>query len=504
MSDSDSSGECTGSIIDASHVLTAGHCTYDESGEPFAPSAYTVAAGLVYTGDFTTEQSDTVSAVRVMPAYASGSAGDADDVAELTLSQPLRVDPEVAPIAVVGVGQEAPVGTSVVFSGWGQSTPNATDDHEHYLTDTLLSPWRCISGRPSTLCAVSSTGDSCPGDSGSGLVLPGAAPDLIGVLDFGYIGSAGECQAGDASGFTDLASPEIVQWLAGSDTPALAPRSSDPAQISDPDPRVGSTATCQAPAGTGATSVSFWFVDSASDDVLQRGPDTFTVPQSMLGHTIKCVAAATNTGGTTYIASGAGATILAQSRPRISVTVTRSGRVSVSDAAAGGLTLRLTVQRTRPRRTVFTRSFRTRAQATASLAGLLPGTYIVCVTTASQGAYAAGRRCVPWTHNGSSLTYLQTRAIGAHGGSAVQLTARAPIRGDRATLRWWGHARGHRVSHRSQVHLRARTLVRAPTDPAGVRWNGVVISVHGTMWHGAAIAGGRERVLFAERENGRS
>jgi trypsin len=200
---------CTGSVLDATHVLTAAHCTRNGQ-DAWPPSAYdllfgasqlvTPVAGIQERG---------VSAVRVHPAYdpATGQA----DVAVLTLSRPLVLSGTVAPITPVAVGAGSSPGSIVRGFGTGSTSSDGSfDNYEHSLDLTVVSADTCGVGLATLSCARSDAGGACPGDSG-GPVLQTTTGALTGVLS---IGIGGSCVAGSTTGYTDLSVPGIAAWLA--------------------------------------------------------------------------------------------------------------------------------------------------------------------------------------------------------------------------------------------------------------------------------------------------
>ncbi len=83
---------CTGSIVDASHILTAAHCVFDDSGQFATPSQVTVRAGVSnFSSPLSTdlEQDRPVSLIRVHPGYVCSGNPAPDDVAVLALASPL-------------------------------------------------------------------------------------------------------------------------------------------------------------------------------------------------------------------------------------------------------------------------------------------------------------------------------------------------------------------------------------------------------------------------------
>jgi V8-like Glu-specific endopeptidase len=97
--------QCTGTIIDPTHILTAAHCMFDEDTNlEFSTSDMEVFAGLVSSSGLSSAQEQDVASVRVMPGYVSGGTDDTHDIAELTLTAPLVFNASVAPVALGQAG----------------------------------------------------------------------------------------------------------------------------------------------------------------------------------------------------------------------------------------------------------------------------------------------------------------------------------------------------------------------------------------------------------------
>ena len=112
-----------------------------------------------------------------------------------------------------------------------------------------------------------------------------------------------EGEPGGRNGQTDLSSPEIASWLAGDDSPVLAPRSDARAGLNRVDQ---STAECVHPAWSGSPSVDFEFVDRVSGAVLSRGSSRLRVERGQAARDVWCVSVASNGGGVSEALSSRG------------------------------------------------------------------------------------------------------------------------------------------------------------------------------------------------------
>lgn len=221
--------ECGGSIIDATRIVTAAHCTFDSTtNTPFAAGAFTVAAGrsnsrgTVKAGD--TPQVRQVSQIRRHPYYVSPPDGVgsltqfADDVAVLTLSTPLSFNGNVQPVALPSGGSGPLEGTGISVSGFGLQADGASSSNGNlYRADQALVDTSDpnAAGPVNALWLVGSGGgSSCNGDSG-GPVVSGAPATLVGIVSNGA-----HCGAGQLDNFTNVSAPEILAFVQGNDAPA--------------------------------------------------------------------------------------------------------------------------------------------------------------------------------------------------------------------------------------------------------------------------------------------
>lgn len=124
LDDSLIGGDCSGSIVDATHVLTAGHCTYQR----YTPwSGYRVRAGITSSRSAAQpeEQLREAFVVRRHPYYAANTF--LQDVALLELGSPFDFStPAVQPIPIARSVSSAPPGSDLWLFGWVRSAPKST------------------------------------------------------------------------------------------------------------------------------------------------------------------------------------------------------------------------------------------------------------------------------------------------------------------------------------------------------------------------------------------
>jgi trypsin len=186
---------CGGAILDATHVVTAAHCVYDdENQEIIAPSTVTVHAGI--TSRFTAGQHPTVTAVSVDPDYDPDM--QTSDVAILTLATPLSFNANVQAIALTDVGYRPATSDGLRLSGWGSDVARAPDDattEPHAVDNLNVATLHTSSGCATVyapfddnllLCAGQAGIDACQGDSGGPLAVQvGGVWKLAGIVTGG-------------------------------------------------------------------------------------------------------------------------------------------------------------------------------------------------------------------------------------------------------------------------------------------------------------------------------
>jgi len=335
---------CSGSIVDASHVLTAGHCVFDRRSTTPAPAdVFSVRAGAsnmnapLASDDV---QDRLVTAVRVHPGYVNTDRIEPDDVAVLTLAAPLDLSgPAVRAISMPPADWRPAKGQAVTLSGFGIRNPGGNTDGVLYtMSASLLDSSGCLPRRLDAsnavlLCSVSGSSSPCSGDSGSALVVADPTPFVVGVT------SGGSCSAGSTATFGSTGAREIAEFVQGSDSPPTAPRQTADVELDRPtdDPQVGQSITCLPGEWSGGATFTYAFLDSRSEVVLRSGPSaTYRLLPGDAGRTVSCRVSATTAGGTGTAETFATPTVEADPRVNVgSASVRRGGAATLRVALAG-------------------------------------------------------------------------------------------------------------------------------------------------------------------------
>jgi hypothetical protein len=343
---------CTGSIVDAVHILTAAHCVYDDQGVLATPANLSVKAGVSnFSAPLATdlEQDRAVSQFRVHPAYVWSGKPVPDDVAVLALVTPLDLSgPAVQAVALPTPGSPFPAGAAVALAGFGRQAPTvSTSGPLSWMTATADAQGICsssgggyLSNNAILLCAASPSSAVCNGDSGSGLISTNGPPTLIGVASAGSTG----CEPGSHGIFTYTGAPEILRFIQGENTPPSAPRETADTFLEldwDPPLVAGNKLSCSSGGWPAPSHTAFSFVATGDGKVLQAGPSsTFQIPPADVGMTVRCEVAVSNDGGTTVAETEATAAIKPPPQLRI-------GRIAPVRATPGGL-VQLTISLNAP------------------------------------------------------------------------------------------------------------------------------------------------------------
>jgi hypothetical protein len=347
---------CGGSVLDATHVLTAAHCVVAPGQTAPRPvSAFTVMAG--YTDTLASpppgSQVSGVTSVRVHPLYDEPTK--TDDAAVLTLATALNLSgPRTKAIALAPVGSGPAPGAALGFSGYGAQVEGRLPDGKLYgATLTAVSDDQCrpniaVNASASVQCVAAASQAACFGDSGGPLTAGG-----VQVAVASYAPQNG-CARGP-SGFADVTAPEVRAFIDGAATVPVAPRQSEPALLYSVNPPVqGSPMTCAPGTWSNGPALGYTFVDDRTGQALQSGPAATFVPAAThRGALVACVVSATNPGGTSTARTGTTAPVQPDIVPPTSALISvrcRKRRCAVRLGAGdpnsqGALRIRVTAER---------------------------------------------------------------------------------------------------------------------------------------------------------------
>jgi Trypsin len=281
-------------------------------------------------------QATRVSSIRTHPYYAL-SPEIKDDVAVLTLEQPLALSPaaHAEAIPLVAPGATPAPGATLSISGYGRESGEEKAQPNGRLYATALTALGSDACRDFVkansavlLCGVSASSSTCQGDSGGPLIEGGPAVQ-VGIVDFGLPG----CPVGQPDVFSNVAAPEIRAFIEGSEAPPVAARPIFPPVIKAVGlaPVALGPLTCEPGAWSGSPSFTYTFqTETAAAQVLQSGPGNVYVPAvGLVGIPLVCIVQAANPGGVATSRSAATPAIaLDTARPVASITALRCHRRS--------------------------------------------------------------------------------------------------------------------------------------------------------------------------------
>jgi len=197
-----SSTLCGGSIIDATHIVSAGHCFYTPGGPP-DPQAVRVFAGqvLLYSGT-----AHKVKSVKLHPQYDPVTY--ANDISVLELELPLDNGTAAGAVCLPEQPLEQYMSQKAMVSGFGIRKVDVLEASPklQILTGVQIqASCNNINVSAGAFCAGGEKDkDACQGDSGGPLVVNGTADcntaTLVGVISWGN-----SCGAEGVSGaYTDV------------------------------------------------------------------------------------------------------------------------------------------------------------------------------------------------------------------------------------------------------------------------------------------------------------
>lgn len=410
---------CGGAILDTTHILTAAHCVDVEgTTTPEPAEGYEILAGDSYDYlESPTMELRSVASIRRDPYFSVSPVGD--DVAIMTLAQPLVFSSAVQPIALVASGATPTPGTTLAVSGFGkeEGAPESKPSGNLYSTTlTAIGTRTCWETSEQALqatvavssavvlCAQSPTSATCQGDSGSPIT-EGSPAVQVGIVDLGSPG----CPTGKPDIFTNVAAPEIHAFIEGSEAPPRAPRPASPPALKSvgPAPAALSPLTCEPGSWSGSPTLTYTFQPaSAAAPALQSGAgNVFAPPTSLLGTALVCAVQASNAGGVATDFSVASPAIAADAPPTAALTAlschAQACTLSLTASDPNGLALTVTAA------VSYEVTVRCHAKRSHRRKGRQPtchATHTVALPVASPaaGAYSASAAGLPF---GEPLTF---------------------------------------------------------------------------------------------------
>jgi V8-like Glu-specific endopeptidase len=299
---------CGATVRDATHVITAAHCVDDSDAAELG-----VVAGVVSREDPGSDGSwSPVSSITSHPGF---DAAYRNDLAILTLEQPLPLDgAAITDLAVVPAGEDV-VGDGAFISGWGDMDPftegGQQPDLLQFARIGVLPDAQCGNYGdgfvPSLMVCAGGSGpngtiDTCQGDSGGPLARMSSASSadrLIGVVSFGR-----GCADPDYPGiYTKLSDDDLNARATDPNPPARLEPAAEPAIGGTT--AVGQTLTCGGAQWTlpPQQQTVAWlsaFVDGAGEvsDVRAEGSGaTLALGDALRGRVVTCIVRAVNAGG---------------------------------------------------------------------------------------------------------------------------------------------------------------------------------------------------------------
>ncbi|KAJ6633582.1 CLIP domain-containing serine protease B15 [Pseudolycoriella hygida] len=163
--------QCGGSIISASHILTAGHCVLLKTDDPNSRQL-DIEDFLVLVGSSKYDNSDKRGEVHSVEKILFKEASHMNDIAILKLSENITLDDKTKKVIQLAEKSYIPPNdTHVHIDGWGENPENSINLHRAHIFTLYGGGCDLVGDHNHQICTwgVNSSGP-CLGDSGGPLV----------------------------------------------------------------------------------------------------------------------------------------------------------------------------------------------------------------------------------------------------------------------------------------------------------------------------------------------